>query len=263
MTKKYQNFIFDLYGTLVDIHTDEENRLVWEKLRLFYGYYGAKYGAEELKISYARLVGEKTAQMQGAGKNGEIGSDTGRIVQADSSHEAFPELQLETVFRDLFVRKGVKPDAALVLYAGQFFRALSTEYISLYPRVTNVLESLGRMGKRVYLLSNAQRMFTEYELHFLGIAKYFDGILISSDYGVKKPDRRFFECLLRQYHLEPDSCIMIGNDGRSDIAGAAAVGMDTYYIHSNLSPEETGVKATYVQEKMDMELFARRLGIIF
>ena len=36
----YDNYIFDLYGTLVDIHTDESNTAIWEKLAMFYGYYG-------------------------------------------------------------------------------------------------------------------------------------------------------------------------------------------------------------------------------
>ena len=29
---KYENYIFDLYGTLVDIHTDEEKTELWEGL---------------------------------------------------------------------------------------------------------------------------------------------------------------------------------------------------------------------------------------
>ena len=45
--KQYKNYVFDLYGTLVDIHTDEEEKQVWEKLALFYGYYGALYTPEE------------------------------------------------------------------------------------------------------------------------------------------------------------------------------------------------------------------------
>ena len=32
---KYENYIFDLYGTLVDIHTDEEKTELWEKLAQF------------------------------------------------------------------------------------------------------------------------------------------------------------------------------------------------------------------------------------
>ena len=37
---QYDNYVFDLYGTLVDIHTDEEPKEIWDKLALFYGYYG-------------------------------------------------------------------------------------------------------------------------------------------------------------------------------------------------------------------------------
>ena len=40
---KYDNYLFDLYGTLVDIHTDEQHSEVWERLAVFYGYYGGGY----------------------------------------------------------------------------------------------------------------------------------------------------------------------------------------------------------------------------
>ena len=48
---KYTDLIFDLYGTLVDIHT-EENSLVWEKTAFFFGFYGARYTPEELQNSF-------------------------------------------------------------------------------------------------------------------------------------------------------------------------------------------------------------------
>ena len=47
----YDNYIFDLYGTLVDIHTDESDTAIWEKLAMFYGYYGALYEAKEVCIN--------------------------------------------------------------------------------------------------------------------------------------------------------------------------------------------------------------------
>lgn len=33
--KAYDNYIFDLYGTLVDIHTEENDPLVWKSWRFF------------------------------------------------------------------------------------------------------------------------------------------------------------------------------------------------------------------------------------
>ena len=52
----YEVYVFDLYGTLVDIHTDESDMTVWDKLSLFYGYYGAFYKGKELKAAYEKLV---------------------------------------------------------------------------------------------------------------------------------------------------------------------------------------------------------------
>jgi putative hydrolase of the HAD superfamily len=51
-------------------------------------------------------------------------------------------------------------------------------------------------------LSNAQRIFTEYELRMLDIAKYFDGMLISSDYGVKKTGSAFLQSSSGKISLE-------------------------------------------------------------
>lgn len=34
----YRNFIFDLYGTLVDIHTNEYKPSLWKKMALFYSF---------------------------------------------------------------------------------------------------------------------------------------------------------------------------------------------------------------------------------
>ena len=78
-----------------------------------------------------------------------------------------------------------------------------------------MLMELKKQGKKVYLLSNAQRIFTEYEMHTLGIASYFDDILISSEYGVKKPDIRFFETLIEKHRIDVTKSIMIGNDAKS------------------------------------------------
>ena len=37
---KYKNYIFDLYGTLIDINTNEWSAQLWKKMAILYGYYG-------------------------------------------------------------------------------------------------------------------------------------------------------------------------------------------------------------------------------
>ena len=58
----YQNYIFDLYGTLADTHTNESKHYLWNKLSAFFSAYGAMYKPIELKKAYFRLVKEEEAK---------------------------------------------------------------------------------------------------------------------------------------------------------------------------------------------------------
>ena len=98
---KYENYIFDLYGTLVDIHTDEEKTELWEKLAQFYGYYGAVYTAEELKNAYACLTGQKEDALRQ-----EMGSDA--AMKKDDAHEAHQRSRSRRFFLHCFRKKGYR-----------------------------------------------------------------------------------------------------------------------------------------------------------
>lgn len=215
---RYTDLIFDLYGTLVDIHT-EEGSLVWEKTALYFGYYGAHYSGEGLKAAF-------DAEM------------TRREASAGQSYEVFPEIPFDSVLAELFRAKGITENAvALGRNAAQIFRIASTEYIRLYDGVLDALDKLRSHGYRLWLLSNAQRVFTACELQLLGLDEQFDGIFLSSDYECRKPDIRFFRIPLDEHRLDSKSCLMIGNDRETDIAGAKAAGLSTLYLHTNLTPD--------------------------
>ena len=213
---KYTDLVFDLYGTLVDIHT-EETDLVWEKTALYFGFYGAHYTPGELKTAFQSALKQREAK-------------------AGQSYECYPDIPFEEIMAQLFREKGVSGGEALGVNAAQLFRICSIEYVKLYPGVREALARLRRDGYRLWLLSNAQRIFTAYELRHLGLGEEFDGIYISSDYGCRKPDSRFYQALLRERGLDAANCLMIGNDLQTDIAGARAAGMATLYMHTELTP---------------------------
>lgn len=220
----YDNYIFDLYGTLADTHTNESKHYLWNKLSAFFSSYGALYSPSELKKAYwAYVHDEETAQ-----------------------DDPFAEIELYGVFEKLFLDKGVTPDASLIEAVGNIMRILSRDYLKLYDGVMDFLLALKEKGKGVYLLSNAQRLFTASELKVLGIYDLFDGIYISSDKGVKKPSPKFMEMLLKEYNLDRSKSIMIGNDSSSDVAVANACNMDSLFIHTNISPPlPDEIPATY------------------
>ena len=202
----YQNYIFDLYGTLVDIHTNEKKAYLWKKMSLFFGMKGAAYEPKELRMAYETKIKEQEAALK---------------MECRGSH--VPEIDIADVFRQLFEDQAVSVTEEIADLA-KMFRAISIEELSLFPGVPEMLQRLKDAGKKVFLLSNAQALFTAPEISLLGLTKYFDGILLSSDAGVKKPDPAFYEMLLKQYHLDPAECLMTGNDDIADCHGAASAG---------------------------------------
>ena len=230
----YKNYVFDLYGTLVDINTNERKADLWKKMQELYAFYGAVYTPAELKKEYLRLCREEEAKLK---------------------KYDYPEIKIEKVFKSLFEIKGVKSDLKTVKLIGQFFRVISTKYIKLYDGTMEMLELLRKKGKKIYLLSNAQQIFTEYEMRMLGIYDSFDGIAFSSDESCRKPSDEFYKRLFDRYDLKKEESVMIGNDWISDIEGAKNFGIDSFYLHTNISPQDTiieNVQATYIAEDGDI-----------
>jgi len=241
---KYTDLIFDLYGTLVDIHTDE-NDLVWEKTALYFSFYGARYTADELRNAFHQNMNSRKAA-------------------AGQSYECFPDIPFELVMTDLFRARGITLQAEeLGRNAAQLFRISSIEYLRLYPGVLDALARFRKAGCRLWLLSNAQRIFTAYELTALGLGSQLDGVYISSDYRCRKPDKRFFRALIEEQQLDISRCLMIGNDLGTDIGGARVAGLDTLYMHTNLTPpDQRAAKAStipghYEYEGYDWEELSR------
>ena len=216
---KYTDLVFDLYGTLVDIHTEEDDR-VWEKTAFYFGFYGAHYTGPELKAAFQAAM-------------------RAREARAGQSYECFPDLPFEETMADLFRAKGVVENAdSLGINAAQLFRISSLDYIRLYPHALEALAKLRKAGYRLWLLSNAQAIFTAYELRLLGLGEQLDGIYLSSNYKCRKPDLRFYQALIDERHLDVSKTMMIGNDRQTDIAGAKAAGMATLYMHTDLTPRD-------------------------
>lgn len=239
-----QSYLFDLYGTLVDIRTDESMPSFWKRMALFLSLQGAAYGPKELEKTYLFAVERE-------------------IDRCAAMRPAVPREHIEPdilpVFKSLYERKGVEADDRRAKDMALVFRTLSmVKPVRLYPHVMTVLQTLRNSGKGVYLLSNAQAAFTVPELRKLGLLHCFDGIVLSSDAGVKKPDEAIFQHLLRKYQPRPETCVMVGNDPEADMGGAASMGIAGRYIHTNLSPDRRGSLPPNCQEIQSLlDLIAR------
>ena len=225
----YDNYIFDLYGTLVKIRTNENKVSLWKYMAGYMTLQGVFYSAAELRKRYRGLISDLCRK------------------QYEKHKDLIPELtqdqievDLTQVFSRLYQEKGLEQTPQMLADFALMFRAVSLNYFRLYEGVEPLLKELRRRGKRLYLLSNAQRLFTEPELRSLGIYDLFDDVMISSDIGFKKPSPLFYGALLEKHGLDPKVSVMIGNDWQADAWGAHNSGLASMYIHTAQSPEIAG-----------------------
>ncbi len=219
--KEIRNFIFDFYGTLVDIQTDENKPELWQKMAEMYSVYGADYSPEELKDAYQTACRQEETLMKK-----KTGMD---LVEIDLSN-VFLSLLTKAEKKHKSSYKGSRKEAVFAL--ANMFRLLSRERFGAYPRTISTLQKLKKDGKKIYLLSNAQAVFTLPEMECAGVVPYLDGIYISSEKGMKKPARQFMESLLEEYGLDPLESVMVGNDFYSDIQIAQACNMKSIYLNT-------------------------------
>lgn len=226
----YTNYIFDLYGTLADIHTNEQKAYFWKKLACYLSLKGASYTPKELRTAFRQLLTEEDQKQKTSLQNNQSNLHPETI---------YPEPNIAHVFEQLFSNKGITAANDEICDFAILWRTISLERLCLFDGVPELLQRLKATGKRIYLLSNAQALFTRPELNLLGLTEYFDGILLSSEAGIKKPDPAFFRMLLSKYNLKPEESVMTGNDDIADGHGAAAAGLDSFYIYTTQSPKRT------------------------
>lgn len=232
-----KNYIFDLYGTLINIHTDEEKAELWEKMAEYYNDFGTHYTKDSLKWRYHEMCKEEADR---------LGGD-------------YPEIRLDRVFLRLLKEGGGQSDMddyEWCLIVARYFRAMSRDQLIVYPGAIELLKELKRREKRIYLLSNAQTCFTLDEMLKCKLSSYFQAIYISSDYGIKKPDPNFMKMLLENERIKVSESVMVGNDLTTDIKVAADVKMKSLFINSyDHSKEVLQKEAECLGDYHDYETF--------
>ena len=199
--------IFDLYGTLISIYTNENSNQFWKRISRKFKKY-KRYTHTKLRREYLNLCNKLSQEKE--------------------------EIDLLLVFEQLF---DVDKNTAKII--AKDFRRISIKHISIYKGVIKLLNELKNKGYRIFLLSNAQDCFTQYELKKFKLNKYFSDIAISSNYGIKKPNIEFFKVLIEKNNIE--DAIMIGNDYICDILPAQSLGLKTIYIETETSKETLNV----------------------
>jgi putative hydrolase of the HAD superfamily len=201
---------FDLYGTLIDIRTDEEDPWAYATLADYLGYWRVSITPADLAREYRSRIRTHLAR----------------------SPERFPEVDVSVVFREIMTQYGRDgPDGGRddlnttqTIAVSRLFRTLTRRYFATFPGVHQVLERL-RAKYRIGLISDAQWVFTEPELEIADLIRYFPVRVLSSRIGVKKPSPRPFIQAMRALGVAPEASVYVGDNPARDLVGARGTGM--------------------------------------
>ena len=205
--------IFDLGSTL--IYNEYDNQ--WLALR-------------------PRLIADLLADLRAQG----LAFDTDAFVAAylrniadfDAQRQThFKEITAEYTLRTTLAQLDINPNGLDMPRALAAYFAYSEMLWHPMPRVYETLAELQRRGLRLALVSNAaddanvQRLIDNAHLR-----PYFDAIIVSAAAGVRKPNPRIFDPILRAWGHPPAEMAMIGDTLGADILGAKNTGLKSVWV---------------------------------
>lgn len=101
------------------------------------------------------------------------------------------------------------------------------------PGMGRLIEELKNNGYSIYLLSNASRDIYKY-FHRLPAAACFDGLLVSADWLMSKPQHEIYEKLYERFELVPNECFFV-DDRIDNVEVAQLTGMHATVFRGDLS----------------------------
>jgi HAD superfamily hydrolase (TIGR01509 family) len=154
--------------------------------------------------------------------------------------------------------------AAEELVAEAFLTAGRGAELKLAPHVAESLAELDGRGVRLGIVCDAGFTGGALLREFLdgaGLLGRFGGWAFSDEVGHYKPSPQIFEAALGALGVEPAAAIHIGDLRRTDVAGAAAVGMTTVRYRALQDDPDPGVEADYViDDHRELPPLVDRLG---
>jgi putative hydrolase of the HAD superfamily len=143
-----------------------------------------------------------------------------------------------------YADKRVAYDLALSEYGAgsDLIDRLMSDFSAVYGEVAvcfpGVEEVLSRLHERfaLGLISNGRSKGQRNKMNAAGITQYFDAIVISEEFGSKKPDPAIFLHCLKLLDLSAEEVWYVGDNPTNDIDPAMKLGMRTIWLRNSQFP---------------------------
>jgi putative hydrolase of the HAD superfamily len=141
--------------------------------------------------------------------------------------QSFAELSPQQIWCDYILADYSVDRLKIAPIAENLMLYIETRYYQreMRPEVPGVLEAINQLGFKIGLISNvSSRGQVPQNLEQYGIRHYFDPIVLSSEYGWRKPDPSIFHYAARLANVPTGKCVYVGDRISRDISGARRAG---------------------------------------
>ncbi|MEQ1516347.1 MAG: HAD-IA family hydrolase [Usitatibacteraceae bacterium] len=163
----------------------------------------------------------------------------GEVLEAFHSRFLSGELTLDEArvarMQTLFAAFDRELDDSSAAHAAKLYREQHQANRHLVEGAIELLEALRPDCLFGIVTNNSTAEQTE-KLRALGIAHYFEAVVISEDVGVTKPDPKIFSIALERIGAHAAEAVFVGDNWENDIAGALGAGMGAVWFDRRQTP---------------------------
>lgn len=210
MSEAVQAYVFDAYGTLLDVHGAMRRHAAmlppdWERI-------SAEWRAKQLEYTWVHSL-------------------TG-----PAHHRDFLQVTQDSLAY-VCARHGISDPAVHAALLDSYRR------LPAYPEVPGVLDVLRGRGLRTAILSNGEPSMLDDAVQGAGIASLLDAVISVEEVGVFKPDPRVYALASHRLGLAPDRMMFVSSNAW-DAQAAGAAGFQVAWCNRAGLPDEYGLAAS-------------------
>jgi HAD superfamily hydrolase (TIGR01509 family) len=130
--------------------------------------------------------------------------------------------------------------------------AIAELYVEAYPRVNAPVDGAVALVEalaprfRLGIVSNSLPDVQYQKLETLGVRHLFDCIVLSEEFGIRKPDPAIFWHAAGLLGREAEECLYVGDSYAADVVGAKEAGLRVCWFNpTGLRPPQVGVECDF------------------
>ena len=197
----YKYILFDADNTLFDYDKIEKTAIK----SLF-----KKYGIKE---NLSKELSKITDMLWKLIENGEINYNTLKKRRFE-------------IFFEVFGIKNIDVDEISYEYLKEI-----ESCVCEYEESFDVCDKLSQLGKKLYIITNGTKNIQTAHFNGSSFKNFIKKEFISEDIGLYKPDKAYFDYVLKEIDASPEECLIVGDSLTSDILGGINSGIDTCWFN--------------------------------